>query len=163
CTEMFLVRSQQKLADDERQLLELVLKAGQRMSAMISDLLNYVRTLPEEMPLTNVLAAEVIEWATNNLHLAIQTGDAEISYDRNALPVVRGNKIALVQLFQNLLSNAIKFRSAEPPKIRISAERRDNRWFFSVRDNGIGIAPDYHKRIFAIFQRLHTQQYPGTG
>jgi chemotaxis family two-component system sensor kinase Cph1 len=70
----------------------------------------------------------------------------------------------LIQVFQNLLSNAIKFRGADPPRIDITAERRDNDWLFLVRDNGIGIDPKYFDRIFVIFQRLHTrEQYAGTG
>ena len=71
----------------------------------------------------------------------------------------------LVQLFQNLIGNAMKFRSEAPPKIHVDACRDgDGYWRFSVRDNGIGIDPEFQDRIFLIFQRLHTrQQYPGTG
>jgi signal transduction histidine kinase len=68
-----------------------------------------------------------------------------------------------VQLFQNLLGNAIKYRTSEPPRIEISAQPSDHGWRFFVRDNGIGIAPVYHQRIFTLFQRLHAQEYPGTG
>jgi signal transduction histidine kinase len=63
-----------------------------------------------------------------------------------------------------LIANAIKFHGTAPPRIHIAADRGEGEWVFSVRDTGIGIAPDYHERIFAIFQRLHTRnQYPGTG
>jgi len=131
------------------------------MSSMVSDLLGYSRMLTEDVPVANVPIAEVLDWAQNNLHLAVQTSNAEISYAE--MPMVRGNRIALVQLFQNLLSNAIKYRSSEPAQIRISAERQANRWLFAVRDNGIGIDPAYHQRIFRLFQRLHSQEFPGTG
>jgi len=70
----------------------------------------------------------------------------------------------LGQLFQNLIGNAIKFRGNEPPLIHISASRNGIGWTFSMRDNGIGIAPEYAERIFVIFQRLHSrEEYPGTG
>jgi PAS domain S-box-containing protein len=161
CTEMFLRKSGDKLAADEKEVLQLVAGAGQRMSAMVGDLLGYSRMLTEDVPMTRVPIAEVLDWARNNLHLAVQTSDAEISYA--AMPTVKGNRIALVQLFQNLLSNAIKYRGPEPVQIRISAERQAGRWLFAVRDNGIGIDPGYHERIFKLFQRLHSQEFPGTG
>jgi len=68
------------------------------------------------------------------------------------------------QLFQNLVANAIKFRRAEPPLVDISAEPAGDAWRFGVTDNGIGIAEEYHERIFVLFQRLHGRgDYPGTG
>jgi light-regulated signal transduction histidine kinase (bacteriophytochrome) len=70
----------------------------------------------------------------------------------------------LTQVFQNLLSNAIKFRGGQRPALHVGVQRGQGEWVFSVRDNGIGIAPDYFERIFVIFQRLHTRnEYPGTG
>jgi light-regulated signal transduction histidine kinase (bacteriophytochrome) len=75
-----------------------------------------------------------------------------------------GDDSQLAQLFQNLIGNAVKFCKDRTPHIHVSSERRGNKWVFSVRDNGIGIAPEYFERIFLIFQRLHgKQEYPGTG
>jgi light-regulated signal transduction histidine kinase (bacteriophytochrome) len=68
------------------------------------------------------------------------------------------------QLLQNLIGNAIKFRNAESPRVHISCKRKSDAWLFSVKDNGIGIDPQYWERIFVIFQRLHTrEEYAGTG
>jgi len=80
------------------------------------------------------------------------------------LPAVRGDQVQVALLFQNLLDNALKFRSAEPPRIHVTARPEDGVWVFAVRDNGIGIDPKHFDRIFKVFQRLHTvQRYPGSG
>jgi len=77
-----------------------------------------------------------------------------------SLPVAGGTSLQLQQVMQNLIGNAIKVE----PEIHISAEKRDNEWIISVKDNGIGIEPEYLERIFGIFQRLHPEdKYPGTG
>jgi chemotaxis family two-component system sensor kinase Cph1 len=77
---------------------------------------------------------------------------------------VRADGLQLAQLFQNLIGNAIKFRSEAPLTIHVGAKRAEDAWLFSVKDNGIGIDPQFQERIFVIFQRLHTRdRYPGTG
>jgi light-regulated signal transduction histidine kinase (bacteriophytochrome) len=74
------------------------------------------------------------------------------------------DELQLVQLFQNLIGNAIKFRSDQSPHIHVSAEQKGDKWVFSVKDNGIGIDPQFKERIFVVFQRLHQKEkYPGTG
>lgn len=163
CTEMFLSKSGAKLTAEEREWLDLSVNAARRMTAMIKDLLTYARTLDEELLMEPVDTGQVIEWAVNNLSLRIQSSAADIQYDRDRMPRIRGNKIGLLQVFQNLISNALKYRKREAPRVVISAERNDNHWLFAVQDNGIGIDPAYHKRIFGLFQRLHAAEYPGTG
>ena len=83
---------------------------------------------------------------------------------RDPLPTVMGDETQLGQLFQNLIANAIKFRSDEQLTVHVGVERRNGRWEFCVRDNGIGIDPEYAERIFVVFQRLHGKgDRPGTG
>ena len=83
---------------------------------------------------------------------------------QDPLPVVLGDEVQLLQVFQNLIANAIKFRGPESPQIQVTADRQGPEWVFAIRDNGIGIAPEHQERIFSIFQRLHQRsEYPGTG
>ena len=80
------------------------------------------------------------------------------------MPTVPVDESQIVQLFQNLIANALKFHSERPPQIHIGARAEEGRWVVWVRDNGIGIDPQYFERIFQVFQRLHTRKtYPGTG
>jgi PAS domain S-box-containing protein len=163
CTEMFLSKSGSKITPEEREGLELSVHAARRMTDMVKDLLTYARAMDEDLPMERVSIAEALEWASNNLYLAIQSSGAQIQYDRDELPYVDGNKIAMLQLFQNLLGNSVKNRGPAPLSIEIKAERTDDHWLLSVQDNGIGINPAYHQRIFSLFQRLRPSQYPGTG
>jgi signal transduction histidine kinase len=66
-------------------------------------------------------------------------------------------------VFQNLLGNSIKYRSAEPPKIHVNARKLNGFYEFGVADNGIGVDPEHHDRIFGVFKRLHGKEVPGTG
>ena len=82
----------------------------------------------------------------------------------NGVPVLVADDSQLTQLFQNLIGNALKFHGTGTPLVHVGAAERDEEWEFSVRDNGIGIEPQYFERIFLVFQRLHnTGEYPGTG
>ena len=117
---------------------------------------------PGGEPLAPTDLTEVLKDAEANLHQAIEESGAVITHD--PLPVVSGDQVQLTQLFQNLLANALKFRSGAAPRIHVSAQAREEDWLLSVKDNGIGIAPEHQERIFAIFQRLHGRgEYPGTG
>ena len=133
-----------------------------RMQALIDDLLEYSRVGRSEKPFDVIDCNLVFEDACANLQLAIRQDQASVT--RGDLPRVRGDSFQLLQLFQNLIGNAIKYRSSEAPMVRVSASRQGDSWVFSVQDNGIGIAEQYHPRIFQLFQRLHSQkQYSGTG
>ena len=129
---------------------------------LINDLLDYSRvgTRGKEFVITEF--DTVLEKILGNLKKAIEESDAKVTIDPLPSLMVDGGQIG--QLFQNLISNAIKFRGNVPPQIHISSEKNENKWTFSVRDNGIGIDPEYSSRIFEIFQRLHSkEEYPGSG
>lgn len=133
-----------------------------RMQSLINDLLAYSRVGTRGGSFQSVEARSAVDAALHNLSASIQESGATVAADH--LPRVWADLIQLVQLFQNLIGNAIKFRGERPPEIRIGARREGDAWLFWVRDNGIGIAPEYAERVFLIFQRLHTRsKYPGTG
>jgi light-regulated signal transduction histidine kinase (bacteriophytochrome) len=124
--------------------------------------LSYSRVGTQTQSLTLIDSAAVLEKAIANLQMAIIESEATITHD--PLPEVMVDPSQFAQLFQNLIGNAIKFHGEQPPQIHVSAERVEDAWQFSVRDNGIGIEQEYTERIFIIFQRLHRRaDYPGTG
>jgi light-regulated signal transduction histidine kinase (bacteriophytochrome) len=143
--------------------LSRIIEAVARMSQLINDLLNYARVGRREEPHTLVDLGDVLSQVQANLAGPIHDAQATLVV-AEPLPLVQGNPTLLVQLLQNLVGNAIKFRRAEPPIIRITAQREDGRWRLAVADNGIGIHSEHFDKLFQVFHRLHRQeQYPGTG
>jgi hypothetical protein len=161
-TQLLAKRYQDKLDDKARDFINFAVDGCKRMQTLINDLLAFSRVGTQGKDLVRVGCDAVLDRVVRSYKVAIEESGAVIT--REALPVVQADEVQLAQLFQNLIGNAIKFRGKEPPQIQVSAERSGGRWKISVRDNGIGIAPEHGERIFVIFQRLHTKtQYPGTG
>jgi light-regulated signal transduction histidine kinase (bacteriophytochrome) len=151
-----------KLDGDANEFIAHAVDGAKRMQELINDLLTYSRLGTRGKPLEPIDCNDVLGAALFNLMIAIRESDARVTHD--PLPTVRGDKVQLGQLFQNLLENAIKYRDTRPLEIHVGCERDGDVWRLFVRDNGIGINPEQHQRIFVIFQRLHTrQEYPGTG
>lgn len=161
-TDLILERCGGKMTDGERVYFDHIKDAVARMNALIQDLLTYSRVgQRDERPFGRVSLTSVVRWALMNLEHVIRSSGAGISF--GDLPTVRGDETQLAQLFQNLLGNAIKYRGGDPPRIRLWAEQKEDLWLISVEDNGQGIEPQYHERIFGVFKRLHGREYPGTG
>lgn len=155
-------RYQGRLDADAEDFIGFAVDGATRMQRLIQDLLSYSRVNTHGNPPSPIDAGKVLSQVTTNLRLAIDESGARITHE--SLPVVEADATQLVQLFQNLIANAIKFCSEIPPQIHVSAEKKDPYWVFSVRDNGIGLDPEFADRIFTIFQRLHSRKdYPGTG
>jgi len=135
------------------------------MQTLIQDLLAYSRVGTRTRPFEPVRAQDIVDKALKNLEVAI--GESAAVIDVGPMPEIYGDATLLIQLLQNLIGNALKFRGNKPAYVHIRAERSTEppaEWIFSVRDEGIGIEPQYFERIFVIFQRLHTRdEYPGTG
>ena len=151
-----------QLDADADDFIHFAVDGAKRMRALINDLLAYSRVQTRGKPFEPTDGEKVLKLTLTNLQQAIEESKAEITH--NPLPTVMADELQLVQVFQNLIGNAIKFRGDEPPQIHVSAKRTGNEWMFSVRDNGIGIEPQYAEKIFGIFQRVYgTAEYPGTG
>lgn len=157
------LRYRDQLDQDAKDFIDFAVDGAARMKALISDLLAYSRVQQSEKTFQPVQMQCILDQALDNLQVTIEDNRATV-VQNSPMPEVVADKSQILQVWQNLLSNALKFRSEASPEIYIDAVRRDDRWVFSVRDNGIGIESQHLERIFVIFQRLHTnREYPGTG
>ncbi|MFX1372558.1 MAG: ATP-binding protein [Promethearchaeota archaeon] len=155
-------RYSDKINSNGAEFIHFIIDGAKKMNILIKDLLSYSRITTQAQPskLTNL--EEVLKEALFNLQEAIKESDAIITYDE--MPILKVDKIQFIQLFQNLISNSIKFRKQESPKIHIGIKKINDKWLFSIKDNGIGIESKYFNKLFNIFYRLHTkEEYPGTG
>jgi PAS domain S-box-containing protein len=151
-----------KLDDNGLELITFAREGAERLDRMITDLLDFSRIQKRELEPKRVDLFSAWLAAVDNLYAMIEESGAHIAHDD--LPVITGDESQMVRLWQNLLSNAIKFRGERRPEIFIGVTEKPAHWLFSVRDNGIGIEPQFADRIFKVFQRLHTQrEYPGSG
>lgn len=134
-----------------------------RMQALVNDILEYSRVTTHGAELVPVDLNDVVADVLAGLRTSITERGAQV--DVGALPSVRGDERQLGQLFQNLIVNALKYNRSDTPTVSVSARPTDaDRWEIAIADNGIGIAPEYHERIFRIFARLHArEEYSGTG
>lgn len=151
-----------QLDSDASEFIAYAVDGAARMKGLITDLLAYSRVSTHGKPFELVDCNTSLGQVLADLQVAVEESKATITHD--PLPTVMGDPTQLGQVFLNLVGNAIKFRGDKPPVIHICAMRQGSEWLFSVRDNGIGIDPQYAERVFVIFQRLHTrEQYPGSG
>jgi PAS domain S-box-containing protein len=151
-----------KLDDKADQFIEFIVDGSKRMQNLINDLLIFSRVQSKGQELSDIDCRTAVDMARANLQMAIEETGATVNCD--PLPTIKGDTSQLMQLFQNLVGNALKFRSAESPKINISADKRGDAWQFAVSDNGLGLDMQFAERIFVIFQRLHTKEkFPGSG
>ena len=161
-TQLLARRYQGQLDATADKYIHYAVDGAGRMQSLIEDLLAYSRVGTRAQGFAPADCTAVLGQALANLKAAIEQSGAVVTHD--ALPVVVHDQSLLVQLFQNLIGNAIKFHVAAPPRVHVSAEQKGGEWVVAVRDNGIGIDPQYAERIFTIFRRLHTnEEYAGTG
>ena len=159
--ELLAERYKGRLDEKADKYINYAVEGADRMKALVDALRGFLVLTTQASPFEPVDAAASIFGALANLHQVIEERGAVVTHD--PLPSIKGDPAQMVQLFQNLIGNALKFCDGTP-RVHVAAERTGEEWVFSVRDNGIGIAPEHHERIFQIFQRLHRRdKYPGTG
>lgn len=161
-TQLLAKRYKGKIDADADEFIGYAVDGANRMQKLIQDLLAYSRVTTQGHAFQWVDCHALLEEVLRNLRLAVEESRAVVTPDISL--TVMADRSQLGQVFQNLIGNAIKFRGPEPPWIHMSVERKGAEWRFAIRDNGIGIEPQYADRIFVVFQRLHDREaYPGTG
>jgi PAS domain S-box-containing protein len=165
-TYLRLLETKYKNEVDEKakSYISVAVNAGSQMRSLISDLLEYsdIATNTENTGTADM--NEVVAKVTTRLALQIEESGAKV--ETQQLPVLqKANQSQMEQLIQNLLSNALKYRRGEnSAQIKIGATELEDRWQFSIKDNGIGIDPEYREQVFVVFQKLHSKgKYAGTG
>jgi PAS domain S-box-containing protein len=162
-TALLARRYKGKLDSDADDFIAFAVDGASRMQLLIRDLLAYSRVGSKGKGLADTSSEDALQRAILNLRGAIEGSGALVTHD--PLPSVMADEMQLTQLFQNLVGNAIKYRRAGVPRVHIAAVPNDaNKWMFSVKDNGLGIEPQFFERIFGVFQRLHKrEEFDGTG
>lgn len=161
-SELLLDSTRGKLEKDPTEFIEYILDGTKRMQALIQSVLQHSQIDSHDSDTCVTNCNSVIEEVLVDLVQSIEETGAMFEVDR--LPKVAVERSQMIQLFQNLISNSIKYRNSKAPMIYITAEKNLNQWLFSVRDNSIGIDPQYSDKIFDMFARLHGKVvYPGTG
>ena len=151
-----------KLDAQADKYIQYAMSGAIRMQTLIQDLLAISRVGRPGMAMERTDCNAAVKDALESLRVAIETSRATVVH--GFLPTVMANAVQLRQVFQNLVANAIKFHGPTAPEIQIEAQCQGNEWTFSVKDNGIGIAPEHAVNIFIVFHRLHTRvEYDGNG
>ncbi len=156
--DLFAKRYKNKLDKEADEFIDYIKDGSYQLKSIIDDLLVYTRLTTRMRPLERTDCSEILE----QLKTILKAGNYIITHD--PLPQVWADSKQLYQLFYHLIINAIKFSNKTPTIIHIHAKKQRDDYLFSIQDNGIGIDPQYHERIFQIFQKLHSsKEYPGTG
>ena len=161
--ELLARRYKGQLDAEAESFLDLIVGGAKRMNALVQDLLTYARVKTEVDRPSSFSLDKDLETALSGLHQSIEENGAVVTHD--PLPEIQVDQGQMVRLFQNLVGNALKYRRPDvAPRIHVSAQRHENEWVITVRDNGIGFDPKHAKEIFSPFKRLHSQEeFSGSG
>jgi PAS domain S-box-containing protein len=162
-TQLLSNRYKGRLDADADEFIAYAVDGASRMQRLIDDLLAFSRVATARNALLETSSESALQQALQNLDWAIKDSGALVTHD--PLPTVQADEMQLVQLFQNLVGNAVKYQNPGIPRVHVSATKLGKTsWTFAVKDNGLGIHPQYFERIFGMFQRLHKRdEFSGTG
>ena len=161
-TDLLEQRFSAELGPDGMRYLSFAADGARRMQRLIADLLAYCQVGAATLALAEVDVRDIAENALRDLQASLLEAGGQVTILE--LPKLPGDARQLHSLFLNLIGNAIKYRGDEPPRVDISATRKGSRFCFDVADNGIGIEPRFARRVFDVFQRLHSRsKYEGSG
>lgn len=155
-------RYEDKLDANADEYFSRIKDGTSQIKMLIDDLLTYSNLKIQDKEFIPISCDMILDKALTNLQTIIDENEAVVTHDN--LPIVFGDNVQLVRLFENLIDSAIKFRSEEPLHIHFSAEQKEKEWLFSVHDNGIAIDAEYTEGIFRLFAPIGSiKKYPGTG
>lgn len=160
-TQLLAQRYKDSLGPEANEFIGYTVNGVTRMEAFIHDMLSYSQAAEADMEMRPFACLNVVEWALLELQSAIEESGARVTWD--PLPVVYGDPMRLSQVFKNLIGNAIKYRSHLAPHIHVSVKEEGEEHIVCIRDNGIGIDPQYSENIFVLFKRLHGRERSGSG
>ena len=161
-TKILMSKDQSGLDAQSVKSLDFISQSADRMSNLIKSLLDYSR-LGKERELEQVDLNEIVTQVQVDLGQKIEETGAEIKV--GDLPVIVGSRTDLRLYFQNIIANGIKFQTpGSSPCIEVRCEEEKGSYTIAIQDNGIGIAPENHAKVFQVFERLHAKRdYEGTG
>jgi PAS domain S-box-containing protein len=155
-------RYKDKLDAKALEYIAYAVDGAERMKKLILDLLEYSRVNTSLVGKENVDIEEILQQLRITYKRTLAETEGVIVSDK--MPVVKGSKTQILQLFQNLIGNAFKYKSERAPVIKVLVTEEASFYRFAIEDNGIGIDPKFFNKIFIIFQRLHNREnYSGTG
>ena len=158
------LKKKDALDEKNTEYIGLIINGTNSMLRLVNDLLAYAKlTATQEVPFEKLPLDQVLDNVLSDLQNQIDTN--QVTIDRYELPTLDVVPVKINQIFQNIISNAIKFKKKDQPlTIKISGENKGTHWELSIEDNGIGIEKEHQEKIFAPFQKLHSEsEYDGSG
>ena len=147
-----------------KEFMHFITDAVGRMEILLDDLLDFSRAGTQPTPTNYVSTQDVMVMVEANLRHQLETLNAKLIVKNENLPSIKAHRTQLIQLLQNLVSNGMKFKDEKDPIVVVDCMEKDNKYIFSVKDNGIGISKENLEKVFEMFRRLHTRdEYEGTG